>query len=47
MRNLKARNCEDVLDCSSDIPLEMKECRCGVADTVMVESRKKSKYEDK
>ena len=26
MRNLKARNCEDVLDSSSDGPLEMKEC---------------------
>jgi phage FluMu protein Com len=47
MRNLKARNCENVLDSSSDVPLEMKECRCEVVDTVMVESSKKSKYEDK
>jgi len=47
MRNLKARNCENVLDSSSDVPLELKECRCEVVDTVMVESSKKSKYEDK
>ena len=27
MRNLKTRNCEDVLDSSSDVPLEMKNIR--------------------
>ena len=43
MRNLKARNCEDVLDSSSDVPLEMKAYRREVADTVIVESRKKIK----
>jgi hypothetical protein len=47
MRNLKARNCEDALDSSSDDPLELKACRCEVADTVTVERRKKSKYKDK
>jgi hypothetical protein len=47
MRNLKARNCEDVLDSSSNGPLAMEACRCEVTDTVTVESRKKSKYKDK
>ena len=43
MRNLKAINCEDVLDCSSDGPLEMKAYRCEVACTFTVRSTKKSK----
>lgn len=36
MRNLKVRNCEDVLDSSSDGPLEMKACCCEVAETIAV-----------
>jgi hypothetical protein len=41
MRYVKARDCEDVLDSSSDVHLEMKAYRCEAADTVIVESRKK------
>jgi hypothetical protein len=29
-KNIKARNCEDVLDSSSDVPLEMKNVRINV-----------------
>jgi hypothetical protein len=34
MRNLKARNYEDILDSSSNGPLEMKVCFYEVADTI-------------